>query len=756
LSGSFSNELDNIIENFNRHLAEKSSGIWDKPLKLKKYQVYVAHELLGALKENRFIVVSMPTGSGKTLLEEFTAFYALRGRYERVLVLEPTRFLCDQMYKRQWLIVFNRIVGKEYEGNCQDILDPSKKIVIATPKTVLKCVKYLSEGGLFDFVIIDEVHHTFGNKHYQDLLKFLNPKVIVGFTALLPSDKILSAQELIEIFGTPKLLHYDFKKLKEIDPEFDPPLAIADIYESDFSSDEVKVYNKLLSGSLFEDSWWNKFFERTLVSYGKRALCKSYKSSLENGKINKSNVLEAFCREFKYSHKARTVIEVVNSYEIPQQQKKLTLIYTGRVETANEMREVLGNIIPEQMLKVLTGHVNREERLILLEELKKGKISVLVSTRVGEEGIDIPEAWLLIMLDVVKSPLRFYQRIGRLIRMGSPEKLKHLVLILTPGTFEYDNLEEVLWRLYEEGVDVSYIVANIDLTSKTTIDHIVNTVVKTQEQVLATPSIPFLIYGREFESVNIIKSIEDLVEPKDSESQEILNGVKEWTKMWLDVSLEFTEILKDFVFIILTMSILGSKELKRKILERLGISKIRKNKMYNLINEAIRVGKLHYIYDVEALADIVKYEISRSYNKCAQEYCENVFFRLDSKELLRYFTHIFTPSRLSIVYEEMKKIVETYRIELEKIRNSTGIGEEGISATVFSYPSENQVQKALIYQGIIHLSIGKHVYLLVQVNYYDIDLNMLEEKEKIKELFKLNVEAVLYKALIDFVETLIM
>jgi len=87
----------------------------------------------------------MPTGSGKTLLEEFVAFYALRGGYKRVLVLEPTRFLCDQMYKKQWLIVFDRIVGKEYEGNCQDILDSFKKIVIATPKTPLKCVKYLNE-----------------------------------------------------------------------------------------------------------------------------------------------------------------------------------------------------------------------------------------------------------------------------------------------------------------------------------------------------------------------------------------------------------------------------------------------------------------------------------------------------------------------------------------------------------------------------------------------------------------------------------
>jgi len=116
----------------------------------------------------------MPTGSGKTLIEEFIAFYAVNQGFNRVLILEPVRFLCDQMYKKRWSIVFGEIVGREYEGNCNDFLNSTKRIIISTPQTALKCVSTLHGITSFDFVIIDEVHHAFGNKYYRDLIKTLS------------------------------------------------------------------------------------------------------------------------------------------------------------------------------------------------------------------------------------------------------------------------------------------------------------------------------------------------------------------------------------------------------------------------------------------------------------------------------------------------------------------------------------------------------------------------------------------------------
>ena len=737
-----------VIEDFNRFLASKVGelGLPAGSTGLKRYQVYVARELVGAIEEGeRFVIVSMPTGSGKTFLEMFAAFYAGRRGFRRVLVLEPTRFLCDQMYRRLWSRVFGSSVGREYEGECSDFLNPAKAVVISTPITAWKCVRCLGGGSTFDFVVVDEVHHLFGNRYYVELLSYLRPRVTVGFTALLPSEKLLVAHELEGVLGRPRLLHYDFRKLADVDPEFRPPIAIADLFDAELSGSELEVYNKLLSGVLTGDPRRDKFLERVLVSYGRRAFCESYSRFLQRGEVASSSEADSLCREPGYSHKARAVLEVADSYGTDLWQGKLALVYTGRVATAQEMGEALGGKLQGRRVEVLTGRIGRDERLELLRKLREGRISVLVSTRVGEEGIDIPEASLLVMTDIPRSPLRFYQRIGRLIRMGSPERLKHLAVVLTPRTFEYDNLGEVLWRLYEEGVDVSYIVTNIDVTGKTSVDHVVSMVSRVEEGAPIPPSVPLLIYGREVEGRRIIDTISSFVESmnRDPEVREIL---EELTHYW-GVQPESAEDLEELVFITLVTTI-SSRDLKKRVLEKLRILEISRNRMYRLLNEAIRMGKLLYIYDIEALSDIVAYEVTRLYTSCTQGYCENLFFRLDKKEVLRLFTRVFTPGRLDEILESLRRSLERCRAEVGSLRN-------GLNADAWvSIPRWNESQKALISQGHVWVSSqGRGVRLLAQVNYYDINPGLLKEREKIEELAKLNTEVALWRALLKFLES---
>lgn len=100
----------NATAEFNRKLKQRFG------FTLYKYQEKVARDIIELLESrDRFITVSMPTGSGKTILEMLIAEYLLSKGYERILVLEPTRFLCDQMHPN-WRELMN--VGKEYEGNC--------------------------------------------------------------------------------------------------------------------------------------------------------------------------------------------------------------------------------------------------------------------------------------------------------------------------------------------------------------------------------------------------------------------------------------------------------------------------------------------------------------------------------------------------------------------------------------------------------------------------------------------------------------
>ncbi|MBA7695602.1 ATP-dependent RNA helicase SrmB [subsurface metagenome] len=60
--------------------------------------------------------------------------------------------------------------------------------------------------------------------------------------------------------------------------------------------------------------------------------------------------------------------------------------------------------------------LSQKKQLEILEQFKQGQYNVLVSTNVGEEGLDIAECVLVIFYDVVASEIRFIQRKGRTAR----------------------------------------------------------------------------------------------------------------------------------------------------------------------------------------------------------------------------------------------------------------------------------------------------------------------------------------------------
>ncbi|QGA54051.1 DEAD/DEAH box helicase [Sulfolobus sp. E5-1-F] len=413
------------------------------------YQNYVSEEIKKNLDRKRFILVSMPTGSGKTLIELSVAYYLTKKKVSNIVVLEPTRLLCDQMYQRFWRKVFGDDVGVEYEGNCESF-EKGKKIIVSTPFTTAKCLDKA------DAIIVDEVHHAIGDARYEEVLVDLEPNFLIGFTALLPSyKKYLIDSRLVKLLGQPEYLAYDFKSLSTIDPSFKLPKAIADIFDSEFNNLEDSVYEAFFKGLIKGKKETVKFLELTFYTYGKEAFCESYRRLI--GKIEENPYIDSICDSKDLSHKARALRSVLNIYKV--EEFKPVLIFTSRKSTAYEFERAISDM---GKVKVITGDSPRYERLKVVHDLRKGEIDVLISTIVGEEGIDIPEAKLLIMTDVPQSALRFYQRLGRLIRGKEKEEgesaIKYLVVTLTPKTSEYDNLDEALRNLYLEGVDVSYLI----------------------------------------------------------------------------------------------------------------------------------------------------------------------------------------------------------------------------------------------------------------------------------------------------------
>ena len=197
----------------------------------------------------------------------------------------------------------------------------------------------------------------------------------------------------------------------------------------------------------------------------------------------------------------------------------------------------------------------------------------------GEEGIDIPSAGLLIMMDLYKSELKFYQRLGRLLRKGKG-KLKYLVMILTPETQEYDNADIPMERLLDEGVDLSYVIENFQYfirkrgAHKAAEEEIRRIIEK--ENRLYVPinylSRNILDFSSLIKEISLPESLGDPVE--------VLFNVRKWRKLEKEARLGIREEIES-------------------------IAEYETSEMVGRANLALARGSLIYIYDPEALSTIL-------------------------------------------------------------------------------------------------------------------------------------------------------
>ncbi|CAJ31636.1 putative helicase [Betalipothrixvirus pezzuloense] len=110
-------------------------------------------------------------------------------------------------------------------------------------------------------------------------------------------------------------------------------------------------------------------------------------------------------------------IKEINSYP--------ALIIVRRISTAKKLSELFNqNGISADYV---TSQTKLEERMRKIENLKNGKIQTLIATSLADEGLDIPNLKLIILLSQGKSRIKLVQRIGRVMR---PYKNKQKGIIL--------------------------------------------------------------------------------------------------------------------------------------------------------------------------------------------------------------------------------------------------------------------------------------------------------------------------------------
>jgi len=94
--------------------------------------------------------------------------------------------------------------------------------------------------------------------------------------------------------------------------------------------------------------------------------------------------------------------------------------------------------------------LSQKQQLEILELFKRGQYNVLVSTNVGEEGLDIAECDLVVFYDVVASEIRFIQRKGRTARHREGK----VIILYCKGTHDEIYMHIALTKLKKMNVNL--------------------------------------------------------------------------------------------------------------------------------------------------------------------------------------------------------------------------------------------------------------------------------------------------------------
>jgi Fanconi anemia group M protein len=130
--------------------------------------------------------------------------------------------------------------------------------------------------------------------------------------------------------------------------------------------------------------------------------------------------------------------------EIKQNPKSKIIIFSQYRDTVSRICKEMNSIDSEKIKsKVFIGQatktnhkgeqqegLSQKEQQELIQEFSRGKINLVCSTSIGEEGLDIPEVNAVIFYEPIPSAIRTIQRRGRTARLMKGK----LIILLVKGT----------------------------------------------------------------------------------------------------------------------------------------------------------------------------------------------------------------------------------------------------------------------------------------------------------------------------------
>lgn len=359
-------------------------------------------------------VIVLPTGAGKT----HVATMAIEMCKRQTLVVVPTLDLMNQWYD---LLVstFNAEIGL-IGGGFYEI----GAITVTTYASAFRHQERL--GNQFGLVIFDEAHHL-PSEGYKYAAEFAIAPFRLGLTAT-PDRTDGGETELERLIGK-----FVFRlEAQDLAGEFLADYTIERV-EVELSDAEREEYNR--ERQIYTDfrraknlpygqEGWRMFLIQSARSEDGRRAMKAYRNykKIALGTESKLGVLQDLLTRHKHDK---------------------VLIFTAE----NEMVYRISN---DYLIPAITHETNVKERKFWLDAFNAGDVLALATSKVLNEGVNIPDASVAIILSGSGSSREHIQRLGRILRKKDDKQAILYEVVTRNTTEEYTSQKRSDARQFQE------------------------------------------------------------------------------------------------------------------------------------------------------------------------------------------------------------------------------------------------------------------------------------------------------------------